>query len=69
MTVTDATAASFLSVWPLGTSRPTRVEPQLDCRGDDPQRGHGEAAAAGQVSIYNLSGNVDVITDVAGWYG
>ena len=50
-----------------------RVEPQLDARTHHPQRGDGEVghrrANAGRLSMFNLAGNVDVITDVAGWFG
>jgi hypothetical protein len=67
VTVTNTTQASFLTVWPDGTPRPTASDlnwvagqpvPNLvvvDC-GD------------GAVRIFNATGSVDVVVDVSGWY-
>ncbi len=68
VTVTNATAGSFLSVWPQGASRPL-VSSLNWTPGETIPNAVTVKLGAGQVSMYNLSGNVDVITDVAGWYG
>ncbi len=68
VTVTNATAGSFLSVWPLGTSRPL-VSSLNWTAGETIPNAVTLKLGVGQVNMYNLSGNVDVITDVAGWYG
>jgi hypothetical protein len=68
-TVTNPTAASYLTIWPAGSGRPpisnlnfvsgqtvaNLVTVQLD-------------TASGQVMTYNLQGTVDVIFDVVGFY-
>ena len=68
VTVTGTTAGSFLSVWPQGASRPT-VSSLNWTAGETIPNAVTVKLGVGQLSMYNLTGNVDVITDVAGWYG
>ncbi len=67
VTVTDATAGSYLTVYPAGVPRP--VASNLNV-------GQGQTVAnlaevplgiKGQVSLYNNAGSTDVILDVQGW--
>jgi hypothetical protein len=71
-TVTGTTGSSFLTVWPAGVSQPTASNlnwtPGLTIpNAVTVKLGIGGSNAA-KVSMFNLSGNVDVITDVAGWF-
>jgi hypothetical protein len=63
----DATAASFITVWPTGQDRPTTSV-------INPKPGTVTSGSilvplgpGGDVSIYNLAGNVNVIVDLAGY--
>jgi murein DD-endopeptidase MepM/ murein hydrolase activator NlpD len=67
VTVTNPSASSYLTVYPTGVARP--LASNLDF-------GTGQTVAnlvsvgvgtAGKVTIYNNTGTVDVIFDVAGW--
>ncbi len=68
VTVTSTTAWSFLTVWPDGLA-----EPPTSSLNWTPGQTNANAAStklgSGRVSIKNAAGNVDVILDVAGWYG
>jgi len=69
VTVTDPTVSSFLTVWPQGLPRPTvsslnwvpgQTIPNAVTVPVNP--------ADGKVSIYNLTGRVDVVVDVSGYF-
>jgi len=68
VTVTDTTAASYLTVWPGGATRPTASDlnwvsgltvPNLTVVGLGP---------GGQVNAYNFAGSVDLVIDVVGYF-
>lgn len=68
VTVTGATANSFLSVYPSGQTRPT-VSSINFLKGVT--RANGATVpigTGGQVAIYNSAGSTEVIVDVLGWY-
>jgi len=73
VTVTDTSQPSYLTVWPAGTTQPLASNLNF-VAGETvannvvvavPQTG----ANAGEVSIYNATGNADVVVDVSGYYG
>jgi hypothetical protein len=71
VTVTNPTAASYLTVWPSGTSRPLASD--LNFVGGLTVANLvvvqlGTGSSAGKVDIYNAYGSVDVVVDVVGWY-
>lgn len=70
ITVTAATAASYLSVWPSGTTRP--VVSMINFEASDPALANGiivgVSTAAQDLSVYNSFGNVHVIIDVTGYF-
>ena len=72
-TVTDTTGNSFLSIWPAGVTRPTvsslNWTPGLTIPNAVTVKLGTGGANAGKLSYYNLAGSVNVITDVAGWFG
>ena len=72
-TVTNTTGSSFLTVWPAGVGQPTASNlnwtPGITIPNAVTVKLGAGGGNAGKVSVFNLSGNVDVITDVAGWFG
>ena len=69
VTVTQATAPSFLTAWPAGYPRPATSNLNF---------GPGETVAnhvivrvgkEGWVNFYNLAGQAHVVLDLVGWYG
>jgi len=69
VTVTDATANSYLAVWPTGLSRPTVSNINFHAGAAIPNLVEVALGAGGQVSFFNAAGSVDVIADVEGWVG
>lgn len=69
---TEATATSFLTVYPAGTPKPLASNLNFD---PGTTRTNAVKVAvpttgdkAGKVTIYNLAGSVSVVADVNGWY-
>ena len=68
VTVDKASAASFLTVFPAGATQPTASNLNWVANTTIPNLVTVKIGAAGQVSVYNNAGNVQVIADVAGYY-
>ena len=68
VTVTHTTAASYLTIWPAGQSRPTASDLNWALGETVPNLVIVKIGSSGQVSIFNNAGSVDVIADVVGWY-
>ncbi|HKF75974.1 MAG TPA: fibronectin type III domain-containing protein, partial [Candidatus Dormibacteraeota bacterium] len=68
VTVTDTSDASFLTVFPAGTARPTASNLNWVPGETVPNRVIVEVGAGGQVSVFNHSGSTDVVVDVNGWF-
>ena len=68
VTATNPTTASFLTVWPTGTPRPTASNLNFDTGQTIPNLAIAKVGTDGRISIYNLAGTVDVIIDVVGWF-
>ena len=69
VTVTNPTAASFVTVWPTGQARPTASNINFVAGQTVPNLVTVKVGAGGQVSLYNAAGSTDLIADVAGYYG
>ena len=69
VTVTGATAASDLTVWPDGGSRPVASDLNFVAGQTVPNLVIVKLSAAGKIDIGNDFGSTDVIVDVVGWYG
>jgi hypothetical protein len=69
VTVTGATASSFLTLWPTGQTRPLASSLNWVAGQTVPNAVTVKLGSTGRVSAFNASGAVDVIADVAGWYG
>jgi hypothetical protein len=68
-TVTNTTGSSFLTTWPAGQAMPAVSNLNWTPGVTVPNLVTVQLGAGGQLSVYNLSGNTDVIFDVAGWVG
>jgi hypothetical protein len=70
VTVTGATAPSWLAVWPSGQTRPNVS--MINFESSDPALANGIivglSTAAQDLSVYNNFGNVHVIVDVTGYF-
>ena len=69
VTVTGATAASDLAVWPDGSSRPNASDLNFAAGQTVPNLVIVKLSASGQIDIANDFGSTHVIVDVVGWYG
>jgi VCBS repeat protein len=74
VTVTGPTATSYLTVFPMGASRPVASNLNFVAGQTVPNRvivkvgTNAGTGASGWVSIYNPVGSVHVIVDVGGWF-
>jgi hypothetical protein len=68
-TVTDTSAASFLTVWPTGQGRPNASTLNWTPGLTIPNALTARLGTSGKVSAYSIAGSVHVIVDIAGWYG
>ena len=69
VTVTQTNAVSFLSVWPNGQTQPTVSSLNWASGWTIPNAVTAKVGTSGQIRIYNDQGTVNVLADVAGWYG
>lgn len=69
VTVTNTTAASFLTVYPTGGSNPVASSLNWTAGETIPNLVIVPVGTNGQVSFYNHSGSVDVIVDLEGYFG
>jgi hypothetical protein len=69
VTVADATAGSYLTVWPTGVTRPLASNLNFAARQIIPNMVVVPVGTGGKVSLYNAVGSTNVIADVVGWYG
>jgi hypothetical protein len=68
LTEADDTGPGYLTAWPAGASRPNASTVNFAAGETRPNRVVVGLGTGGVVDIYNLSGNVDVLADVSGWF-
>jgi hypothetical protein len=69
VTAVNATAGSFLTVWPTGTVRPNASSLNWSAgQAPTPNAVNAALATSGKVSFWTESGTVDLIADVTGYY-
>src|SRR5712692_5999756 len=68
VTVTNPTAAGFLTVYPSGGSRPLASDLDFSPGQTVPNLVVVKLGADGKVALFNLAGSTDVVIDVLGWY-
>jgi hypothetical protein len=67
VTVTDTSTAGFLTVWPTGQSQPLASNLNWNAPATIGNLVTVPVGSSGQISIYNSSGNTDVIVDLVGY--
>ena len=67
VTVTNATAASYLTAWPSGQSLPVASNLNFGAGATVPNLALVPIGGDGRIAIFNLLGTVDVIVDVVGY--
>ncbi len=68
VTATGGTLGSFLTVYPKGASRPNASNLNFTAGQNVPNMVMLPVGNDGQVTIFNLAGNTDVIVDVLAWF-
>ena len=68
VTVTNPTAASFLTVYPAGEALPLAANLNFVPAQTVPNLVTAKLGTGGNLLIYNAAGSTDVVVDVAGWY-
>jgi hypothetical protein len=68
ITVTNPTAASYLTIFPTGSARPTASNMNYVAGDTVPNMVVAKLGTGGKVDVYNAVGSTDVIFDVGGWY-
>ncbi len=69
VTVTGATAQSFLTAYPDGTTRPLASNLNFTASQTVPNLVTVPLSSAGAIDLYNASGTVNALVDVDGYYG
>jgi hypothetical protein len=67
VTVTNTTAASYLTIFPSGT-RPLASSLNWEAGATVPNLVIATLSSTGEITIYNHAGTADVVIDVMGWY-
>jgi hypothetical protein len=68
VTVTEPTAATYLTVWPAGAAQPTASNVNVVAGQTVANMVTVGLGAGGQVDLYNFNGDAEVVVDVTGWY-
>ena len=68
VTATDATAGSYLTIWPDGAPRPVASSLNWIAGRTVSNRVFVKLGSNGMARLYNAAGRVDVIVDVSGWF-
>jgi hypothetical protein len=69
VTVTDATASTYITAFPTGSTRPTTSLLNVAAGKTVSNLVSSPVDADGDVTLYNHSGSVDLVVDLAGWFG
>lgn len=69
VTTVNGTAGSFLTVWPADAAKPLASNLNWVAGSPaTPNKVDVKLSAEGKINIFNLSGNVDVLADIVGFY-
>ncbi len=69
VTITNPSAASWLTIYPLGSPRPNTSDINFAARQTVANLVVIQLGTVGEIDLFNPSGQADVIIDVVGWYG
>ncbi|MDQ2650506.1 MAG: hypothetical protein M3Z03_13270 [Actinomycetota bacterium] len=67
LTVTQPTAASFMTAWPTGQALPNSSNVNWQAGADRANRIIIPVGTGGQISVFNFTGAAHVLLDVSGW--
>ncbi|MEP6811209.1 MAG: hypothetical protein ABI992_13275, partial [Chthoniobacterales bacterium] len=62
-------ARTFVTAWPAGETRPLAANLNIPANDVRPNLVVVKVGANGQVSFFNNAGDIDLVADIAGWYG
>jgi Domain of unknown function (DUF1906)/Fibronectin type III domain len=68
VTATNATATSYLTLYPSGRTRPPTSNLNFTAGRTIPNMVIARVGAGNKVTFYNAAGTVDILTDLAGYY-
>ncbi len=68
ITVTDTSAASYLTAWPDQWARPLASDINWSAGATVPSMAVVQLSAGGKLDLYNAAGTTDVVVDIAGWF-
>lgn len=68
-TATSTTAESFLTIWDTGAAQPTASSLNWRAGVTIANAVTAKVGSGDTIAVFNNTGGVDVIVDVAGWYG
>jgi hypothetical protein len=68
LTVTDTSTSSFLTAFPAGQTQPLASNLNWTAGQTVPNRVVVPLGSGGEVTVYNLAGNADVVVDVDGYF-
>jgi hypothetical protein len=68
VTVTNATAPSYVTAWPKGAAQPVASNLNFVAGQTVPNRVIVKVGTGGKVSLFNAAGSVDLVADVNGWF-
>jgi hypothetical protein len=69
VTAVNPSAPTHLTVWPTGEPMPLASNLNVPAGDVRPNLVIAKVGAGGRVSVFNYDGNVDVVADIAGWFG
>ena len=69
VTAVNASQSTFVTVWPTGEEQPLASNLNVPPGDTRPNLVIAKVGAGGRVSFYNAAGNIDLVADVAGWFG
>ena len=67
ITATNPTASSFVTVWPTGAARPLASNLNVVAGQTVPNLVVAKVGLGGRISLFNHSGSLDLIADIAGY--
>jgi hypothetical protein len=68
VTATDATAPSYVTAWPKGTTQPVASNLNFVAGQTVPNRVIVKVGTGGKVSLFNAAGSINLVADVNGWF-
>lgn len=69
VTATETSGGGYLTLWPAGSARPLASNLNYAAGQTVPNLVVVKVGDGGKVNLYNSSGSMHVVADVAGWYG